>query len=52
VPVIAALNGIAFGGGTVPALARDVVLAGESARFAFKEPTMGFMPGKWIVPGP
>ena len=52
VPVIAAVNGIAFGGGTELALACDVVLAGESARFAFKEPTMGLMPGYGIVRGP
>ena len=52
VPVIAAVNGIAFGGGTELALACDVVLAAESARFAFKEPTMGLMPGFGIVRGP
>lgn len=52
VPVIAAVNGIAFGGGTELALACDVVLAGESARFAFQEPTMGLMPGYGIVRGP
>ena len=52
VPAIAAVNGIAFGGGTELALACDVVLAGESARFAFKEPTMGLMPGYGIVRGP
>jgi enoyl-CoA hydratase len=52
VPVIAAVNGLAFGGGTELALACDVVLAGESARFAFKEPTMGLMPGYGIVRGP
>lgn len=51
-PVIAAVNGIAFGGGTELALACDVVLAGESARFGFKEPTMGLMPGYGIVRGP
>ena len=52
VPVVAAVHGIAFGGGTELALACDVVLAGESARFAFKEPTMGLMPGYGVVRGP
>jgi enoyl-CoA hydratase len=52
VPVVAAVNGLAYGGGTELALACDVVLAGESGRFAFKEPTVGLMPGYGIVRGP
>jgi enoyl-CoA hydratase/carnithine racemase len=52
VPVVAAVNGLAFGGGTELALACDVVLAAESARFAFKEPTVGLMPGYGVVRGP
>jgi enoyl-CoA hydratase/carnithine racemase len=52
VPVVAAVNGLAFGGGTELALACDVVLAAESARFAFKEPAMGLMPGYGVVRGP
>ena len=52
VPVVAAVNGIAFGGGTELALACDVVLAAESARFAFKEAAMGLMPGYGVVRGP
>ncbi len=52
VPVVAAVNGLAFGGGTELVLACDVVLAAESARFALKEPTMGLMPTYGIVRGP
>ena len=52
VPVVAAVNGLAYGGGTELALACDVVLAGQSARFSFKEATVGLMPGYGIVRGP
>lgn len=52
VPVIAAVNGLAFGGGTELALACDLVLAASSARFAFKEVTVGLSPGYGIVRGP
>ncbi|MFV0457506.1 MAG: enoyl-CoA hydratase/isomerase family protein [Actinomycetales bacterium] len=52
VPVIAAVNGVAFGGGTELALACDIVLAGQAARFAFKEVTVGLSPGFGIVRGP
>ncbi len=52
VPVVAAVNGLAFGGGTELVLACDVVLAAGSARFALKEPTMGLMPTYGIVRGP
>ena len=51
-PVVAAVNGIAFGGGTELTLACDVALAGESARFSFKEASVGLMPGYGIVRGP
>ncbi|WP_435742002.1 enoyl-CoA hydratase/isomerase family protein [Nocardioides sp. SYSU DS0663] len=52
VPVVAAVNGIAFGGGSELTLACDVALAGESARFSFKEASVGLMPGYGIVRGP
>ena len=51
-PVIGAVNGIAYGGGTELTLACDIVLASEQARFAFKEATVGLMPGYGIVRGP
>ena len=52
VPVIAAVNGLAFGGGTELALACDIVLAAQSARFAFKEVEVGLQPGFGIIRGP
>jgi len=45
VPVIAAVNGAAFGGGFEIALACDFVYATPEARFAFPEVTLGIMPG-------
>jgi enoyl-CoA hydratase/carnithine racemase len=52
VPVVGAVNGIAFGGGTELTLACDIAVAGESARFSFKEASVGLMPGYGIVRGP
>jgi len=52
VPVIGAVNGIAYGGGTELALACDLVIASERARFAFREATVGLMPGYGVVRGP
>ena len=45
VPVIAAVNGAAYGGGCEFALAADFIYAARSARFALTEVTLGIMPG-------
>ena len=51
-PVIGAVNGIAYGGGTELTLACDIVLASDQARFAFREVTVGLAPGYGLVRGP
>ena len=43
-PVIAAVNGLAFGGGFELVLAADLVVAAEHAEFAFPEVTLGIVP--------
>jgi len=44
-PVIAAVNGAAYGGGCEIAAAADFVYASDNARFALTEVTLGIMPG-------
>lgn len=45
VPVIASVNGAAYGGGLELALACDFIYASASARFALTETTLGIIPG-------
>ena len=45
IPVIAAVNGAAYGGGCEMALSADFIYAARSARFALTETRLGIMPG-------
>jgi enoyl-CoA hydratase/carnithine racemase len=51
-PVIGAINGVAYAGGTELTLACDFAIASERARFSFREATVGLMPGYGVVRGP
>ncbi|MDQ1003430.1 methylglutaconyl-CoA hydratase [Neobacillus niacini] len=44
-PVIAAMNGVAFGGGTELALACDIRIASETAKLGLTETSLGIIPG-------
>jgi crotonobetainyl-CoA hydratase len=44
-PIIAAVNGVAVGGGFEIALASDLIIAAETARFGLPEPRVGLIAG-------
>jgi enoyl-CoA hydratase len=52
VPVIAAINGAAYGAGVELALAADLVVASDRATFSLKEVTVGLVPAYAAIRGP
>ncbi len=50
VPVIAAINGYCLGGGMEIALASDIRIASEKARFGLPETVLGIIPGWGALP--
>src|SRR5207302_2497892 len=47
-PMIAAVNGVAMGGGFETALACDIIVAAENAVFALPEPRVGLIAGSGV----